>query len=412
MTVIRPFQGIRPASAVVEQVAALPYDVYSREEARAAVVDKPLSFLNIDRAETGLPQNLSMYDEQVYTRAHDVLWGMREQGILIQDETPYLYLYELIMNGRSQTGIVGCASIDDYRSGVIKKHENTRADKEEDRIRHVDRCQAQTGPIFLTYRRNNIIQGVIQETKQEEPIYNFVSEDGITHRVWIVLSETARNTIINEFNEIPEVYIADGHHRAASAVKVGLQRRDLQKAYDKDAEFNYFLSVFFPSEELRILDYNRVVEDLNGLTEEQFLKALSQNFEIHIIGDVAYRPKEKYMMGMYLNHVWYQVVAKEEVQSRDVVKALDVSILQDYVLEPILGIPDPKTNERISFVGGIKGLRKLEEIVNQGGGVAFAMYPTSMEELMCVAKAGKLMPPKSTWFEPKLRSGLFIHQIS
>lgn len=410
MAKINPFKGIRPRVGLEDRIAALPYDVYNRAEAKAETIREPLSFLKIDRAETSFPDDVDMYSDQVYKRAHDLLWKLIEKGHFVQEKNHCYYIYELTMNGRTQTGIVACASIDDYQNNIIKKHENTRAEKEEDRIRHVDTCEAQTGPIFLAYRSNQTIHEIVAVTKQQKPLYDFTSVDGVTHRVWKMEKVNQIETIRKEFEKINEIYIADGHHRCASAVKVGLKRRAEHPDYNGSEEFNYFLSVLFPDDELMILDYNRVVKDLNGLSETEFLEKVKEKFEV-AISESQYRPMEKCEFGMYLGNTWYALRAKQEIQSTDAVEGLDVSILQENLLNPVLGISDPKTDERIDFVGGIRGLNELEHRVHTDCKVAFAMYPTSIGELFSVADENRLMPPKSTWFEPKLRSGLFIHSI-
>lgn len=411
MAEIRPFAAYRPASGLESRIAALPYDVYNRREACEVVRKNPDSFLAIDRAETGFADSVDTYAPAVYERAAELLRERIAEGRFVQDETPCYYLYEQVMNGRSQTGIVACAAIDDYLSNTIKKHENTRADKEQDRIRHVDTCNMQTGPIFLTYRKNEVLEGIVKEVRRKPAACDFVSEDGITHRVWVIADEESIETIYDEFDKIPAIYIADGHHRCASAVKVGLKRREEHPGYTGDEEFNFFLAVLFQAEELRIMDYNRVVRDLNGLDRESFLRQVSENFLVTKLGKEPYRPEEKGTFGMYLDESWYRLEAKAEICSQDAVKGLDVSLLQDYLLGPVLGIQDPKTDKRIDFVGGIRGLEELERRVHTDMRAAFSMYPTSIEELADVADAGKLMPPKSTWFEPKLRSGLFLHSI-
>ena len=314
------------------------------------------------------------------------------------------------MNGRTQTGIVACASIDDYQNNVIKKHENTRADKELDRITHVDTCSAQTGPIFLAYRANSVINAEVDKAKEKQSLYDFVSDDGIRHQVWKISEKGAVDTIKEAFETIGAIYIADGHHRAASAVKVGLKRRQENPNYTGNEEFNYFLSVLFPDEQLMILPYNRVVKDLNGYSEEEFKKVVSEKFDI-AESDVQVMPEKKGTFGMYLGKKWYLLTAKEAILSDDPVDGLDVAVLQDNLLEPLLAIKDPKTDKRIDFVGGIRGLDELEKRCNEDCVLAFSMYPTSISELFDVADAGRLMPPKSTWFEPKLRSGLFIHRF-
>lgn len=411
MATIRPFKAYRPASGLESKIAALPYDVYNREEAVEVVKENPYSFLAIDRAETQFDASVDTYAPEVYDKAKEMLWGQIAEGRFVQEETPCYYLYEQTMNGRSQTGIVACASIDDYTNNIIKKHENTRADKEQDRINHVDICSMQTGPIFLAYRSNAVLQNIVGEVKHTTPVYDFVSEDGIGHKVWVIGDAAQVATIQDSFNKIPAVYIADGHHRCASAVKVGLKRRTEHPDYTGEEEYNFFLSVLFPDEELFIMDYNRVVKDLNGYTTEEFMAKVAEGFTVEEKGTVAYRPEQKGCFGMFLEDKWYKLTAKECIQSADEVDGLDVSVLQNALLHPILGIADPKTDKRIDFVGGIRGLEELERRVHGDMKVAFSMYPTSIGELFAVADANRLMPPKSTWFEPKLRSGLFLHDI-
>ena len=411
MADIKPFKCIRPAVDKAALVAALPYDVYNRQEACEEVKGKPLSFLNIDRAETQFDESMDTYADCVYEKASELLEQEISDGIFVTDEDIAYYIYELTMDGRSQTGIVACASIDDYLENRIKKHEKTRADKEQDRINHVDRTSAQTGPIFLAYRANDIINEVVNRNKEDKPLYDFVSDDGIRHLVWKIADAADTAAVYDAFASIKSIYIADGHHRAASAVKVGLKRRQENPGYDKTEEFNYFLSVLFPDEQLMIMPYNRVVKDLNGLTCEEFMEAVSKYFTIEEKGHKAFYPEEKGRFGMYLDGIWYELAAKESVMSEDPVDGLDVAILQDYLLTPVLGIGDPRIDKRIEFIGGIRGLGELERRVNSDMKVAFSMYPTSIDELFAVADADLLMPPKSTWFEPKLRSGLFIHKI-
>ena len=413
MANIRPFRAIRPTEDKAAVIAALPYDVYNRQEAKEVVSDNPDSFLNIDRAETQFDDSVDTYAECVYQKAHDLLWEKIDRGDFIREDAPCYYIYELTMDGRVQTGIVACASIDDYENQVIKKHENTRADKAADRIHHVDSCNAQTGPIFLAYRANAVIREIVAKTKQTEAVYDFTSEDGICHRVWVIADTADIEAIRSAFDGIGEIYIADGHHRAASAVKVGLKRRAEHPEYDGSEEFNYFLSVLFPDEELMIMDYNRVVKDLNGLTEDEFLKKVQELFDVEPVGTAERKPQKKGDFSMYLGGQWYMCTVREADRSSDPVRGLDVSLLQELLLTPVLGIGDPKTDKRIDFVGGIRGLDELERRCGADGDsvVAFAMYATDIRELFAVADAGLLMPPKSTWFEPKLRSGLFIHEI-
>lgn len=410
MADIRPFAALRPRKDIASAVAALPYDVYSRKEAKEEVSGKPLSFLCIDRAETGLPDEVDTYAPEVYARARSLFEKMIEDGNFVSDDKPCYYIYELTMDGRTQSGIVAVSAVDDYLSGTIKKHENTRADKEQDRINHVDTLSAQTGPIFLAYRAQREIDAIVDRVRAGVPENDFTSDDGIGHRVWIVDSTEDIEKLRDLFAKTDSIYIADGHHRAASAVKVGVKRRDAHPGYTGEEEFNYFLSVLFPDEQLAILPYNRVVRDLNGLTADAFFDAVGQHFTIEK-ENAPVAPGKKGTFGLFLDNCWYRLTAKEEILSDDPVKGLDVSILQDYLLAPILGIADPRTDSRIDFVGGIRGLSELEKRATTDMKLAFSMYPTSIEELFDVADAGLLMPPKSTWFEPKLRSGLFIHQI-
>lgn len=413
MAILKPFKAIRPAIGMEEKIAALPYDVYNRAEACEVVKKNPDSFLAIDRAETQFGPEMDTYDPQVYKKAKELIRNAIEKGNFIQDDTPCFYLYEQIMDGRSQTGIVGCASIDDYCNNIIKKHENTRADKEQDRINHVDVTNMHTGPIFLAYRQTNTLKQLVAAVKEQKPVYDFVSEDGIAHRVWVIREAEVVEQISVEFANIPNVYIADGHHRCASAVKVGLKRREENPGFTGKEDYNYFLSVLFPDEELKIMDYNRVVMDLNGHTTEEFLHILGKKFNVSLKGTTPYKPEKKGTFGMFLDDYWYCLEAKEALCSEDAVEGLDVSILQNNVLMPILGIEDPKTDKRIDFIGGIRGLKELERRCRECEtlAVAFSMYPTSINELFAVADNNKLMPPKSTWFEPKLRSGLFLHDL-
>ena len=411
MAVIRKFKAIRPTSEMAEAVAALPYDVVNSEEAREMTKDKPYSFLHVDKAEIDLPVDTDIYSPQVYAKAKENLDKLVSDGILVQDNKPMLYVYELTMDGRSQTGLVACTSIDEYLNGIIKKHELTREDKEQDRIRHVDICNANTGPIFLAYRTVDEISAIIENVKKNAPVYDFTAEDGIKHRAWVIDNDETANKLIELFKAVPNLYIADGHHRNASAAKVGLKRRAEHPDYTGDEEFNYYLAVIFPSDQLKIMDYNRVVKDLNGMTSEEFMNKLAEKFDIHE-ADGRAKPEKQYDFGMYLDKKWYMLTAKENLRVNDAVAGLDVSILQDNVLIPVLGIGDIRTDKRIDFVGGIRGLGELERRVDSGEmKVAFAMYPTSIDQLMTIADENKIMPPKSTWFEPKLRSGLFIHSL-
>ena len=423
MAGIHPFKAIRPKKGLEDQIAALPYDVYNRAEAKEVVAKESLSFLKIDRAETQFDDSVDTYAPCVYQKAHDMLWDMVKNGEFVQDEKECYYVYELTMDGRSQSGIVAVSDVDDYMNNVIKKHENTRADKEIDRINHVDICNAQTGPIFLAYRSKAEINTIVENKKNETPVFDFTKDDNVTHRVWLIDDERDVQIIKDAFAAINEIYIADGHHRCASAVKVSLKRREANPDYIGAEEFNRFLSVLFPDDQLMIMDYNRVVKDLNGNTPEEFMTKVENVFDCKKVPaelysqkskeekDAILKPSKKGEVSMYLGGDWYKLTIKEAYKNTDPVKGLDVSLLQDHLLNPVLGIEDPKTDKRIDFVGGIRGLAELEKRVSEDCEVAFLMYPTSIGELFAVSDAGLLMPPKSTWFEPKLRSGLFIHSL-
>ena len=412
MAEIKPFVCIRPEESVAAKIAALPYDVYSTSEARQVIEKEPLSFLKVDRAETCFAEEISPYDEKVYEKAARLLEEYRDNGDMICDHEAAYYIYQLTMDGRKQTGIVACAAVDDYLNQVIKTHEKTRSDKEQDRIRHVEVCNAQTGPIFLAYRSNAIINQIVDDVCQEKPLYDFTSEDGIRHTVWKMEDKNQVKSIQKQFEATEDIYIADGHHRAAAAVKVALKRRQLADDSSEKLESDYFLSVLFPDDQLMILPYNRCITDLNGRSKEQFLEEVADSFDIKELGSMQYAPQEKATFGMYLDDKWYELKLKKEVEvANDPVSKLDVSILHHYLIEPILGITDPKTDQRIDFIGGIRGLSELEKRVHSDMQVAFSMYATKINEVFAVSDAGLLMPPKSTWFEPKLRSGLFLHEL-
>ena len=348
MAIIKPFKCIRPEVSVVSRVAALPYDVYDRKEAKEEALSEPLSFLNIDRAETQFPDDVDTYADCVYEKARELLDARIADGTYMQDEDEAYYIYMQVMDGREQTGIVACSSVDDYLNQVIKKHENTREDKEIDRIRHVDTCNAQTGPIFLAYRSNEVINEVVNRNKNEKPVYDFISKDGIRHVVWKISDNEDTTAVENAFASIDSIYIADGHHRAASAVKVGVKRREEQGSYTGDEEFNTFLSVLFPHDELMIMDYNRTVKDLNGLSSEEFLKKIEENFDIIKSEDNAFKPEKKGQFSMYLDGRWYLCEINDRLKEiDDPVESLDVSLLQNYLLGPVLGIGDPRTDKRI-----------------------------------------------------------------
>ena len=414
MATVKAFRAIRPAPELAHKVAALPYDVMDSIEAREMVKGNPYSFLHVDKAEIDLDPSIDLYDKRVYEKARDNLREMIKNGVFQQDEKNCLYIYKQVMKGRVQTGLVGCTSIDDYMNNIIKKHEYTRADKEQDRINHVDYCNANTGPIFLTYRASKEINEIVDNWMADhKPVYDFVSDDGIGHTVWVIDGDDAIQRLEERFRAVDYLYIADGHHRSASAVKVGLKRRESFPDYKGDEEFNFFLSVLFPDEQLYIMDYNRVVKDLNGNSAEEFLKKVGEKFDIEeYTGEGQFRPTVRHTFGMYMDGKWYKLTAKAGTYNEeDPVDRLDVSIMQNNLLDPVLGIKDPRTDKRIDFVGGIRGLGELERRVNAGMKVAFSMCPTTIKDLMSIADAGKVMPPKSTWFEPKLRSGLFIHEL-
>ncbi len=412
MADVRPFKALRPAKDKASHIAALPYDVMNTAEAKAEIEREPLSFLRIDRPETSFPDGQDMYAPEVYAKANEIFEGMIKDGSFIQDDRECYYIYELTMDGRTQTGITAVCSCDDYEDQVIKKHENTLAAKEQDRIRHISTLSAQTGPIFLSYRRNASIDEIVSKYKKGSPVYDFTSDDGISHRVWIIDDEADIKAVCDAFSCIDSIYIADGHHRCASAVKVCKAKRSGRTDDGSVQDSDYFLSVLFPDAELKILDYNRVVKDLNGLSESRFFDRLRKKFTIEKLDREPVYPDRKGRITMYIGECWYRLDVKPEFVVEDPVDSLDVAILQNEVLSPVLNIEDPKTDDRISFVGGIRGLKELMRLVDSGKyEVAFAMYPTSIQELFAVADAGRLMPPKSTWFEPKLRSGLFIHKF-
>jgi len=411
MANIRPFKAIRPAKEYADKIAALPYDVYSREEAREAVKGKDDTFLRIDRAETNFDYDIDLYSDKVYAKANELLQNMIKDGRFIKDNKPCYYVYELTMDGRVQTGIVAASSVDDYVNEVVKKHENTRAEKEADRINHVNICSAQTGPIFLAYRDREAIDEVVRRVKKGDAVYDFVADDGVRHRVFLIDGEDDIKAIYDEFKKTDSIYIADGHHRAASAVKVSMMRREANPNYSGDEEFNYFLSVLFPDSELMIMDYNRVLKDMNSHTPSELFDKMEECFSLLKEGESEIKPSKKGEVSMFIDGKWYLYDIKDEYRSDDPVEGLDVSLLQKLILEPFFDIKDPKTDDRIDFVGGIRGLKELERRCSVDAKVAYAMYPTDISELFAVADAGRLMPPKSTWFEPKLRSGLFIHEI-
>ncbi|MEG0857590.1 MAG: DUF1015 family protein [Terrisporobacter sp.] len=413
MAIVKPFKAIRPVKELASKIAALPYDVMDTAEAREMVKGNPYSFLHVDKAQIDLDESISMYDNAVYEKARENLNKMIEDGQYIQDEKPCFYIYRQVMNRRGQTGLVACTSIDDYVNNIIKKHELTVEAKELDRVNHVDYCDANTGPIFLTYRANNEISEIVNKWTQKEPLYDFISEDGNGHIVWIIDEEAVVSKLEQLFKSVEYLYIADGHHRSASAVKVGHLRRVQNESYTGVEEFNFFLSISYPDNELEVLDYNRTIKDLNGLTLEVFLEKVREKFIINDSeNNKAVKPFKKHTFGMYIDYKWYVLEAKDGIYNEgNPVDRLDVSILQNNILKPILGIEDPRKSNRIAFVGGVRGLKELERRANTDMKVSFSMFATTIDDIMSIADEGKIMPPKSTWFEPKPRSGLFIHKL-
>lgn len=414
MAIVKPFKAIRPARELVEEVACLPYDVMNTEEARVMADGNPNSYLHVVRPEINLAPDQDPYADVVYETARKNLDAFIDKGILKQDDAPLFYIYRQLMNGRVQTGFVGCTSIDDYLNDIIKKHEFTRPVKEVDRIQNFSFCEAHTEPVFLTYRNRKSLTTIMNDwIKFHMPTYNFTSDDGITHIFWPIDDLSLVAAIEKEFADIDYLYIADGHHRSASSVKVGLKKREENPNYTGNEEFNYFMAVIFPDDDLFIMDYNRVVVDLNGYSDAEFLAKVAEKFDVADapIGE-PFKPMVKHTFGMLLDGKWYVLKAKEGIyDEKDPVDRLDVSILQKNLLEPLLGIADPRTDKRIDFVGGIRGLGELERRCALDMKVAFSMYPTTMDDLLDIADAGEVMPPKSTWFEPKLRSGLFAHSF-
>ncbi|NLC65647.1 MAG: DUF1015 domain-containing protein [Clostridium sp.] len=414
MTILRPFKAIRPREKLAHKVAALPYDVMSSEEAKKEAENNPYSFLHVDKAEIDLDPSIGKYDLKVYEKARDNFKAMIDNKILIKDKEEKLYIYKQIMDGKKQVGLVGSLSIDDYINKNIKKHENILTEKLIDRTNHINYCNANTGPIFLTYRPKEKINKILEKwMDKKEPIYDFLAADSITHMVWNIDDNATMNTLVDLFKDIDSLYIADGHHRTAAAAEVAKIRRAENPRFTGKENFNYFLGVMFPSNQLFIMDYNRIVSDLNGLNSKEFIEKLRENFILEEMENQdPYKPKEKHSFGMYLENKWYKLKVKDDIfKTKNLLEKLDVSILQNKVLDSILGIKDPSSDKRIEFIGGIRGLRELEKRVDKGMAVAFSLYPTSIEDLMEISDKSNIMPAKSTWFEPKLRSGLFIHDL-
>jgi len=414
MATVRPFAALRPKKELAAKVASPPYDVLNSEEAREMAHGNEFSFLHIIKPEIDLDPGINLYDTAVYLKGAENLNKLIDSRILTQDESPSFYVYKQIMGDHHQVGLVACASVEEYEMDLIKKHELTRQEKEDDRVNLIRHLNAQTGPVFLTYEADKNIDEIMEKVVQGNAEYDFVDEKGIRHIFWIVKEYELIRRIQAAFQKVPCLYVADGHHRSAAATRIKQMRQIENNTHTGSEEYNYFLAVIFPHNQMQILDYNRVVNDLNGLDQKEFLEKISEKFILSEMKDgEVYKPDQKYHLGMYLGGRWYKLeCGNENVDESDPVKKLDVSILQNLVLSPILGIEDPRKDKRIDFVGGIRGLRELEKLVDSGKfQVAFALYPTSMEDLMTVASAGKIMPPKSTWFEPKLRSGLVVHLL-
>ena len=403
---LHPFDAVRPTSELAPQVAAVPYDVVNRDEACDLAKGNPYSFLHVGRADIDLPADVDPYDPRIYRKAREALDHFVAQGVLVREGAPSLYLYRQIMSGRAQTGVVGCVHIDDYERDVIRKHEKTRPDKEDDRTRHVLTLEAHAEPVFLTYRGRPQIDVLSEAVLATDPVHDFTTPDGVRHTVWRISNPASW---VEAFREVPHAYVADGHHRSASAWRAGMERRAANPNHRGDEEYNWFLAVLFPADHLTIMPYNRVVRDLGGKSPAEVLQAL------RLVGRVSPadhpRPPRPGTFCVYLADAWYRVELDEErIDRRDPIGSLDVSLLQDQVLGPILGVGDPRTEKRLDFVGGIRGTAELERRVNSGEmAIAFSLYPTTVDQLMAVSDAGAVMPPKSTWFEPKLRSGLFVH---
>ena len=414
MAIFRPFKALRPPKNIADKVAAKPYDVINTQEARKEAEGNPYSLLHITRSEIDLPVGTDEHDPRVYEKAKENFLKFIENKWLIPDKEAYFYIYAQTMWGKTQYGIVGCASIDDYFNNVIKKHELTRKDKEEDRMKHVRVTNANVEPVFFAYKSLPELDNLIfSYAKEHEPIYDFTANDGVGHHFWVINEKEINEKIQKLFAEMPALYVADGHHRTAAAALVGKEKREQHPNYTGDEEFNYFMAVAFPDNQLTIIDYNRVVKDLNGLSKDEFLQKLSEFFDIENKGTEEYKPNKLHNFSMYLGGNWYSLTAKKGTYNdNDPIGVLDVTILSDLVLNNLLGIKDLRTDKRIDFVGGIRGLGELKRRVDSGEmTVAFALYPVSMKQLMDIADSGNIMPPKTTWFEPKLRSGLSIHLL-
>jgi len=415
MAVVKPFRGLRPPRSLVKNLACLPYDVMNTEEARKMAKGKECSLLHITRSEIDLPAYIDTHSEKVYNKSVENFGKWQKNGWLIQDKKPGFYIYAQTMKGRTQYGIVGCASVDDYLNGIIKKHELTRPDKEQDRMVHVHVNNANIEPVFFTYPPVKEIDAIVDKiVRTEKPEYDFIAEDGFGHHFWVVKKPETNRLIEKLFAEkVPYTYVADGHHRTAAAALVGKEKRENNPAHNGTEEYNFFLAVHFPADQLHIIDYNRTVKDLNGLTTDELIKRLESGFVIEEKGSKTYKPRKLHNFAMYLNGKWYSLTAKDGTYNdNDPIGVLDVTILTNQILSPVLDIQDLRRSKRIDFIGGIRGLRELKKRVDSGEmKVAFALHPVSMNQLITIADSGNIMPPKSTWFEPKLRSGLVIHLL-
>ena len=410
MSKVRAFRAYRPRPDLASQVASFPYDVINSEEARELAAGNPYTFLHVGKPEIDLDPSVPLYDDRVYQKGRDNLYALIRDGVLIHDDKPHLYVYQQKMGDHVQAGIVGLCSVKEYEEDLIKKHEFTRKDKEDDRTRHVRDQNANAEPVFLTYQARKDIDRIVDQVRAQKPLYDIVTSDGIGHTVWSVEDDGWRSQLETLFLAVPALYVADGHHRTAAAVRTGQALRQTSPSHTGEEPFEYFMAVVFPHDQLQIMDYNRVVKDLNGLTPEAFLRKVSEKFDVS--DAPGPKPEAKTTFGMYLGGKWYRLSAKPGTYpAGDPVKGLDVSILQDNLLAPVLGIADPRTDKRVDFVGGIRGMKELEKRVDEGWAVAFSLFPTSLDQLMAVADSGQVMPPKSTWFEPKLRSGLLVRLI-
>jgi len=412
MAIFKPFRAYRPSKKFSKLVASRPYDVLSSSEAKLEASDNPYSFLHVIKPEIGLPEEIDLYSPKVYEKGANVFEHMKSDGVFFQDPEPFFYIYRLTMNERTQTGVVGCCHFEEYYSGRIKKHELTRTAKENDRFQHVDTLNANAEPVFFSYRNNEEINRFVKKILDESPEYNFVADDQIRHELWLIQDPDQINSLENLFKKIPNLYVADGHHRTAAAARVGQKRKVNNPSHTGEEEYNFFMAVLFSDQELMIYDYNRVVKDLNGIPDYEFIEKLKDTFVFNKSSSSPLRPSVKGEFSVYLNHNWYSFSFTSKDIPSETIANLDVSKLSDYILEPVLKIVDQRNDHRIDFIGGIRGLEELEKCVDCGEmAVAFALHPVTMKELLDVADAGEIMPPKTTWFEPKLRSGLFVHEL-